>query len=283
MTEDNCEVQQVQPETTYSFFQELCKTSARNETGIVIAVDNAYAQTPCAATNVFLRVDAESAHAPDATFRNAELDTLLENTLLPTVGGIEDGKWAMSMGFARERVLAYAQCKAGLLKAHSLSADTIEQERLADMHTTIGKQLLAVEEALVGGAPIVRSPLVELLASEVQADDADGCEKTHACTAERMGTERFIAFVFPPADHTELVASGAVDGGICVTASLSSFPAYVTVHNAKGAIESLPATSHELKPNSLMVNDAAALLTSLHSLSLNSGRNHAIISHKITV
>ena len=97
-----------------------------------------------------------------------------------------------------------------------------------------------------------------------------------------MGTERFVAFAFAPHNHEALVAANATGGGVRVDDSALAYPAYVTVHNSKGAVEHLPATATEAQPNSVVVPCAASLLCELHALSAKAGRNHVLIAHALT-
>ena len=262
------------------FFEATCAMAMARQQGLILAVERGYDATPGSASGVFLKVDYESAHHPAATFRNAELDELLDHAMLPTVGGLEEGDHVMRGGFARERVLAYAQCKASLMKAHAMSTDATDQAYLASVKAAVGVKLRDAEAALMDGGSVVTSPITEILACEIESG-TPAPDEVRADRMTKLGTERFVSIVFPPHDHAELAAAGAVNGGVRVTATRCVHPAYVTVHNAKGCIESLPATDVERRPNSFIVSDAALMLHDLHALSAASGREHTLITHVI--
>ena len=117
----------------------------------------------------------------------------------------------------------------------------------------------------------------------VEDDAAVDAAVDAAARDSKVGTERFISIVFPPPNHALLVAANAADGGVRVTDAARAYPAYVTVHNSKGAIESMPATATEARPNSVIVPDAASLLYDLHALSMRCGRDPLLLTHAIRV
>jgi len=261
---------------------DLVDTAARRQEGIIMAVENGYGLEPSSASDVFLKVDAESAHNPNATFRNAELECLLDDALLPTVGLLEDNESAMRTGFARERVIAYATCKASVLRSAAVSANPNEQQWLKEVVDNVGTRLREAESAIMNGTRA---------ATELDASERLACEIESALPPEgalkarqaKVGTERFVSFVFPPPDHSVLMAAGAVHSGLRTAKTQTVYPAYVTVHNAKGCIEALPATHVERRPNSFIVADAASMLYDLHALSCGAGREHLLITHSVEV
>lgn len=267
-------------DTSCGFFEATCAMAVARQQGLILAVEDCYDATPSPASGVFLKVDSESAYHPAATFRNAELDKLLDDAMLPTMGGLEEGDHVMRAGFARERVFAYAQCKASLMKAHAMSTDATDQSYLSSVNAAVSVKLRDTETALMNGGSVISSPTTEVLACEIKSG-TPASDEVRVDRMTKLGTERFISVVFPPHDHAELSAAGAVDGGVRVTATRCVHPAYVTVHNAKGCIESLPATDVERRPNSFMVSDAASMLHDLHALSAASGREHTLITHAI--
>ena len=271
----------------------LVHTAARRQDGIIMAVENGYSLEPASVSDVFLKVDAESAHNPNATFRNAELDCLLDDALLPTVGVLEDNESAMRTAFARERVIAYATCKASALRSAAVSANPNEQQRLKEVVDNVGTRLREAESAIMNGTrAATKLDASERLACEIESalpNGPDGVtfddpsEGALEARQAKVGTERFVSFVFPPPDHSVLMAAGAVHSGLRTAKTQTVYPAYVTVHNAKGCIEALPATHVERRPNSFMVADAASMLYDLHALSCGAGRDHVLITHSVDV
>jgi hypothetical protein len=279
----------VKKDGTCSFFGAICAMAAHRNNGLILAIEDSYETDDRSVSNVFLKVDADSAHSPNATFRNEELDTLLDDALLPTVGELDPKDHAMRNGFARERVMAYAECKASLMQAHALSSGSQEQEQLLSVPSNVSTRLLEAEAVLMSGMPVTPTQIDEIAASQIEyATFNNGKVVVPPMEAEqqlerqsKMGTEKFISFVFPPHDHSELAAADAVKGGLRITDTDHAYPAYVTVHNAKGCIEALPATSTEQRPNSFIVGDAAAMLQELHALSRSANREHVLITHSL--
>lgn len=97
-----------------------------------------------------------------------------------------------------------------------------------------------------------------------------------------IGTETFVSFSFPPAEHDLLVAAAAVDGGISREDGSISYPALVTMHGQDGQASCLAVSASMcgVSPNTLFVGDAAALLVKLHSLSANAPREFLLLEHQ---
>jgi hypothetical protein len=96
-----------------------------------------------------------------------------------------------------------------------------------------------------------------------------------------IGTETFVAFTFPPTQHSLLVAAAATEGGLPKTAQTHCFPAHVTFHSPTGEVNSLAALcpGQQDASNSLFVGDAAELLAKLHSLSREADRACVLLEH----
>ena len=305
-------------QTLFEFVSEVCATAARNGEGLILAVEDGYTATPQSASDVFLRVDAEAAHHPECTFRNAELATLLDDALLPTVGVLnassDDAEaWALRVGYARDRVVAYQRCKASVLAAECTTVSAKARRDLATLPSNIHTDLMASEEHLMKSpakgiecaneynadkrtaweyrdqydrTPSLLDNVMATCISRRQIEGFTGgqwVDEDNATRDQKLGTERFVSFAFTPADHVVMVAANATGSGVRIDESVMSYPAYVTVHNSKGAIEHMPATATEQRPNSVIVPCAASLLCELHSLSAKAGRNHVVIAHGISL
>lgn len=97
-----------------------------------------------------------------------------------------------------------------------------------------------------------------------------------------LGTETFVSFTFPPAEHELLVAAAAVDGGVATSANSYSYPAMVTFHSATGEAVPLAAAGISAStdgPNILMIGDAADLITRVHALAAEAGHPCVILEH----
>lgn len=302
-----------------SYYEETCALAAARCSGLILAIEDGYGYESRPATSIFLNVDAVSAHNPACTFKNDALDTLLDDLPLPTVGTIDPSDdvdaetWAIRLGYARDRVMAYAECKAGLLKSSSVDTNDECAATLRALPERVKDALRQCEELVVGSAPDDRpAPVLVHGDKRVEWNDsglqqptlrqdravygtplsAIGASASELAVARdpavqsterdaKVGTERFISIVFPPSSHAILVAANAKEGGVSIAESVKAYPAYVTVHNSKGAIENLPATATEPHPNSVMVPDAASLLYDLHSLSTRCGRDPLLMTHEI--
>lgn len=298
------------PAPLEAYFEAVCASAVQGEYGLILAVEDGYA-----ASDVFLAVDAASAHTPEATFCNPDLATLLADMPLPIVGAVRSApegadtveSWAMRQGYARDRVIAYAECKrhalldtkAGIAEAVSkplrqveedvLSMDVDEMprvdDRLRDARRAWSASSASKDGALCRQATFRNTHLVtgRTLAC-VQALLGDPEPRHEVLEAEahdkRMGRERFVSFVFPAADHPILTATGSSNGGVPTSDATCAYPAYVTVHNSKGAIENFPATETEARPNSFVVPDAVALLSRLHTLALAAHKNPLVLAHE---
>ena len=305
-------------ELLVGFFTSVCAAAVENGEGVVVAVENGYSMTPHPASDVFLAVDALSARNPDSTFRNGDLATLLDDAVLPTVGllsaSADDAEsYALRTGYARDRVMAYQRCKSAALAACTKSASESDVARLRALPVSVREDLVSCEQHVMkrtgeaaeaaqhynaakrsawnasmqfdralsmmdnaDATGISRQQIVGLATGEWNDNHADVAESD-----DNMGTERFVSFVFAPPDHKALAAANATGGGVRCSESRIVYPAYVTVHNSKGAIDHLPATATEQRPNSVIVPCAASLLCELHALSTKAGRNHVMIAHKI--
>tara|TARA_Y100000389_G_scaffold67523_1_gene63833 strand:+ start:1659 stop:2555 length:897 start_codon:yes stop_codon:yes gene_type:complete len=285
----------------FEFAGELCRRASRNGDGLVLAVTDGYA---AANTEIFLHVDAIAAHSPTSTFRSKQLSTMLDESILPTVGVLnpdarDEEAWALKVGYARDRVYAYQKIKTATL--NGAPGDTRDVAKtLRDCEDRVMKGLVISgftspeeyntckraartetpmfdrEPSLLDNAMATGIDQTEIV---VAATGEWGVETEHAIRDSNLGTERFIAFAFPPAEHAALVAANATDGGVHAANGSTSYPAYVTVHNSKGAIEQLPANAVEPHPNSVIVPCAASLICELHSLSAKAGKGHVLIAH----
>lgn len=299
----------------FEFVTDVCANASRNGEGLIMAIEDGYAAENA---DVFLRVDSVAAHHPECTFRNTELSELLEDAVLPTIGVLnvsanDAETWALQTGYARDRVIAYQRCKSSVLAAHSVAATVDKQQQLAALPTSVRGDLQGCEEHVMKGtAPVDvdahqytackrtawearyqhdRTPSLmdNVEATGISRKQIDGLttgawdDEDSAVRDQKIGTERFVAFSFAPSDHQALVAANATGGGVRVEESVMAYPAYVTVHNSKGAIEHLPATATEQQPNSVIVPCAASLLCELHSLSAKAGRNHVLIVHRVNL
>lgn len=305
-----------------SYYEAACALAAARCEGLILAIEDGYGygydHESRSASDVFLSVDAVAAHNPECAFKNEELAELLEELPFPTVGTIDPADeayeadaetWAVRSGYARDRVVAYAECKAGALKANAIDAT---DERVADLRALparVKEGLRRCEELVASSTPEER-PVPALVHADKRAEWAERADEAQqptlrearrvtgalistieavdaavdaAARDSKVGTERFISIVFPPPNHALLVAANAADGGVRVTDAARAYPAYVTVHNSKGAIESMPATAAEARPNSVIVPDAASLLCDLHSLSTRCGRDPLLLTHAIRV
>ena len=301
----------------FEFATEVCASAVKSGNGLVLAVEDGYAAQPHSASDVFLRVDAVAAHNPQSTFRNATLAAMLDDALLPTVGVLNASAgdaeaWALKAGYARDRVMAYQRCKAAALYARSTSVSAEAQARFSRLSDDVRADIRSCEEhamddtttrpdvdqfniakrtarnlrhefdnapSLLDNAKatgISRHQIVGLSTGNWECGEGSAFDRD-----AKLGTERFIAFAFAPPDHEALMAANARGGGVRVDDAIVSYPAYVTVHNSKGAIEHLPAMETESHPNSVIVPCAASLLCELHSLSAKAGRNHVLIAHGI--
>lgn len=291
------------------FVTGVCGAAALRGEGLIFAIEDGYAtNTQAPVSDVFLRVDAEAAHHPASTFRSKELAALLEDAVLPTVGVLnaeaEDAEsWALKVGYARDRVIGYQRIKAAAL----------HRACLGDALATVRKELHDCEENVMGKAgwhPAAeqynmmkrtawdqredhdRTPSLmdNALATGINQAQLIGLatgnwtgeeEVDNAVRDKKLGTERFVSFVFAPSDHEVMVAANATGGGLRLDETTLVYPAYVTVHNSKGAIEHLPATAAEPQPNSVIVPCAASLICELHSLSSKAGRNPVLVAHTL--
>jgi autonomous glycyl radical cofactor GrcA len=299
---------------------QLCANAVANGDGLVLAVDDGYAMHPTPASDVFLRVDAEAAHNPHSTFRNEQLGELLNDALLPTVGVLnasaDDAEsFALRVGYARDRVYAYQKIKDAALQAKSVEATAEVRLECTRRAEAVRKDLMATENKVMSGNS-VRANMLEakdynmakrvawdarhqpdrtpslmdnvlatgLTRSQIVGLSTDKWEDDAPVAAEcdaKLGTERFVALAFAPRDHEVLIAANATGGGVRIDDQRLSYPAYVTVHNSKGAIEHLPATEAEAHPNSVIVPCAASLICELHALSSKAQRNHVLIAHQV--
>lgn len=296
--------------TLYRFYERLCAVVSESEQGIIVAIERGYDVSPAPATEVFLKVDSTAARSPDATFFNEELNDLLKDAPLQTVGvcdttnEVDAEARAFRLGHARDRVMAY-----NLLKSSSLNPNA-EDSMVSFVSSTLRETEEAITKAKVEDTPappavidlltVRRSYFVDeklnhptmsrliglgLTTQQIEAMCASGKSDFHdedtRAIDERVGTERFIALVFAPRDHDVLNAAGAPHSGIRTTGETAAYPAYVTVHNSKGAIGRFPSTVTDENPNSLVVSDAAVLLMQAHSLAQQSGRNPLVLVHEL--
>ena len=301
--------------TLLEFLTDVCASAAKSGNGLILAIEDGYAMQPHPASDVFLRVDAEAAHNPQSTFRNGQLSALLDDAVLPIMGvlnpEVDDSEsWALKTGYARDRVVGYQKVKAATLGARSVGADEAARNECEATAAAVRKDLYDCEENVmhrVGWQPSAtgyteakrqawnargvpdRAPS---LMDNVQATGITRAQivgmytgkwedEGNAARDQKLGTERFIAFAFAPDDHEALVAANATGGGVHGPNGLMAYPAYVTVHNSKGAIDTLPATATESRPNSVIVPCAASLICELHALSAKAGRNHVLIAHQV--
>lgn len=80
-----------------------------------------------------------------------------------------------------------------------------------------------------------------------------------------------------------MVAAGATSGGIASERKVT-FPAYVTMHTPTGVIINFPqGIAGGTPPNSLMVEDAAALMCDIHTLAREAERSCMMIEHALVV
>lgn len=316
------------------FFEGQVAAAVTRRTGIALAIDNgvysARAGTADDIDEVAQRLCREALKAPDSAWYSEELERLIPRDYedatgfpyVPTVGEVDKGEqafqepwcWALKMGYARDRVIAYARVKAALLDVHNLSSGpelhtalfrvwgranagmrdleqtlkapraTLRTDPAVEIHAqrTQWERLSEdMQNAQRQQPTLLRAPLVTgLTAREVAARATDPFlerEATYAAGAETrklmperdalMGTETFVSFTFPSTDHGELYAVGASAAGVRVGDKEHKMPALVTLHNPTGALEPLATRLGNGHPfNVFMTNDAATLLTDLHSL-----------------
>lgn len=263
---------------------EVCAAAVHNGYGIVIAVPDGYATSPAPASDLFLAVDAEAAHNPASTFFDADLDLLLEKAPLPTIGVFNETSddaesLALKAGYARDRVRAYQR-----LKQDKFNEKT-ERETGA-----VKRNLTALEERILDGGAFESETEKNATAISISRDEMTGLCNSDIASNEltpdlgsKLGTERFVALVFASPSHEAMSAANASGGGIRVSESRLAYPAYVTVHNSKGAICALPATATEPRPNSVIVPCAASLVCRLHALACSNraDRNYELVAHHV--
>lgn len=301
-----------QPPQLFDFVTSVCGNAAAQGEGLVVAIEDGYSVTPSSVSDVFLRVDSVAAHSPQCTFRNSALGALMSDAVLPTVGVLDASAqdaeaWALKVGYARDRVFAYQKiksvamqpgvreydaecadvrkdlvsCEDHVMKKNSVLADMLDTETYNKCKRTAWDARDQQDRA--------PSLMDNLMATGITREQIDGmatgdwgeCGEHAASRDGKLGTERFIAFTFAPPTNEVLVAANATGSGVRIDENLISYPAYVTVHNSKGAIEHLPATASESQPNSVIVPCAASLLCELHALSAKAGRNHVLIAHAL--
>lgn len=311
------------------FYASRCHAAAAGGKGLIVAIERGAAiddDTPL----VTATCDALASKQPPCTFFSSELDALIPKEVdgagFPAV--LTEGRldmedeeawstspdmWALRMGYARDRVIAYAQIKAALMARKNLttspelegelarlwskvqaqlreteigiaSMPTKSREKPADIHSAWRSEWVRASAELEGAhkqqPTLRRTPLVTgLTATELTAMIADPLLKrdetleASAGTLERMaerdaaiGTETFVSFVFPDASHEWLQAAAATGSGLATERGVA-FPAYVTMHNPTGVINSYAQPPCGGKcPNSFIAPDAAALLSKIHSL-----------------
>lgn len=315
------------------YFASACALAVAKQEGLIVAVEDAVGEGRRQVADVFLKVDALSAYAPEAVFRNEELATLAEGAPLTTEGEVgadatDCDSWAFRCGYARDRVIGAARLKASTLSAHALGATPAARQRLETLPARVLTEMRQCErEVAESDAAERQDPLAVHAAkrahwqsaartapvflrqqptlcqpclvtgytrAEIDAIAADPKMETDApfdagkaalasaaARDAKIGTEWFVSLVFAPDDHAELHAANATGGGVRTSSTYRAFPAYVTVHNCKGAVKDLPEKEGETKPNSFIVSDAASLLYDLHSLASAADRNYLLLQHEL--
>jgi len=323
-----------------TFYASRCHAAAAGRLGIIVAVERGVDVRA-----IKQRLDAMQAEDPACSFLNVDLNELIPphgSGAFPHVD--TDGQapdenpdnvdwiWALKMGYARDRVYAYSECKAALLNEGNNDATPEKLERETGTWKRTRARLegfesrLAVASADVRGNPneVIRAKRAMweraqesmggarrqqvsclqdrlthgLTAEEIEAVASDpllvnGKEivdvgrkaaKQSGARDELLGQETFVSFVFPEESHDTLMSAGAASCGIAIGNRKLIFPAYVTMHTPTGMLINFPpGMQGGTPPNSLMVNDAAALLCDIHTLAKEAGRGHMMLEHALSV
>lgn len=326
-------------EALCAFYESRCHAAAAGRLGIIVAVEKGVD-----IRTIKQRLDAMQAEDPACSFLNTDLNELIpphgtgSYPHVDTDGQAPDENpdnvdwiWALKMGYARDRVFAYAECKAALMNANNLDAPPEKTERDAGTCKRVRARLETFESRLASASPGRRTDPLEVNRAkrelwERAQQSMGGARRqqvsclqdrlTHGLTGEeieavaldpllagdgamevgkeaarqaadrdaRLGQETFVSFVFAEESHETLVAAGATGSGIAIGNRKLAFPAYVTMHTPTGVLINYPpGLSGGTPPNSLMVDDAAALLCDIHTLAKEAGRGHVMLEHALSV
>jgi hypothetical protein len=152
------------------WFAQRCHAASKQQRALVFAVERgADTDVDC----IRLELDRRAAQAPDTCFYSSELATLLPHAAptcdddegrcgfpyVPTEGSmpnaddlsqrtLADWEWALRMGYARDRVVAYGRVKAAMLRVHNIDATPEMQRTLFDVYDVVRHELQAVERSL---------------------------------------------------------------------------------------------------------------------------------------
>lgn len=127
--------------TLYAMYAQLCASAARRRTALTLAIEDGLVAVGDAGDTVGRVEDsvvaAANERAGESAFESAELRDLIPSErdaygypkvptdgVLPTplLEGAPDWEWALRMGFARDRVMAYACVKAAMFDVQNLSS-----------------------------------------------------------------------------------------------------------------------------------------------------------------
>lgn len=310
------------------WFESHCHAATRKGHGIIVAIDRG---KDIGDINMMLEREAARDANRDCCFYADELNNLLPSgDVVGEHGGLpkDDPKnndpwvWALRTGYARERVLSYAMCKAAMLNTHDVGCSPEQREELFNVYPRQVAHLYQLEHEVINKSTTeMREPpsklmrarrslwknsankhadvlryqpafsdrgvmlgytgrVVEAFASDPlleREDTAAELAYMYSCTDERdsmLGTETFVSFVFPTAEHEWMQAVG-VNGpemsGVRVGERRHTFPAMVTMHNPKGALRAFmePPEGAEHPPNVFFASDAVPLMCAIHSLCMN--------------
>ena len=330
----------VSKEALCAFYESRCHAAAAGRLGIVITVESGVDVRA-----IKQRLDALQADDPACSFLNTDLNELIPphgsgsfpHVDTDGVGAPDENPdnvdwiWALKMGYARDRVYAYNECKAALLNENNLESPPEKLTREAGTWNRVRARLEECEALLAAASPdrreepelVIRSKRAQweraqqtmggarrqqasllqdrlthgLVVEEIEAvatdpllesqgvlDAASNAAKQVSDRDALLGQETFVAFVFPEESNGTMVDAGATGCGIAIGSRKLAFPAYVTMHTPTGMLINYPpGLSGGTPPNSLMVDDAAALMCDIHTLAKEAGRGHMMLEHALSV
>lgn len=174
------------------FFESRVVAAAQRSTGLILAIDHgatsSASSTADASVDYIQQVALRLCHDAlrdnsECAWHSDELERLVpldqgdgtgfgtvpvsgHHVPAKTVKDMPDWVWAISMGFARDRVIAYARVKAAMLNMSNISSSPELQEELLRVWGRANADLRATEVGLKGRT--LTAPLMELRALRTQ-------------------------------------------------------------------------------------------------------------------
>ena len=158
-------------EQLLQWFRAVAAAAATRRTGIILAIDGGSSMDEHDdIEKVAQKIITDAAASPAAAWASGELKGLvpddkstdpLDMPYVPTVGEAPEGKeswrvpwcWALRVGYARDRVIAYARVKAAMFEVHNLSSGPEVQAAMFRVLDRASALLRTHDDSLKNGDP----------------------------------------------------------------------------------------------------------------------------------